>query len=78
VSDEERESFLDNEITPRFPDGLTVLKGYGQFRNASGVTFEERSIVLVLLYPSETRAASSAAGRSYVAFIPGPVQISAV
>jgi hypothetical protein len=59
VSDEEWEGFLDNQITPRFPDGLTVLKGYGQFRNSSGVTIEERSIVLILLYPVETRAESS-------------------
>lgn len=59
VSDEEWESFLDNEITPRFPDGLTVLKGYGQFRTSSGETIEERSIVLVLLYPIEARAESS-------------------
>src|SRR5688572_3392697 len=24
--------FLDREVTPRFPDGLTVLDGYGQWR----------------------------------------------
>lgn len=60
VSDEEWETFLDNEITPRFPDGLTVLKGDGQFRDSSGVTIEERSIVLILLYPIEARAESSA------------------
>ncbi|MFT4255672.1 MAG: DUF3574 domain-containing protein [Pseudoxanthomonas sp.] len=25
-------AFLDAEVTPRFPDGLTVLDGYGQWR----------------------------------------------
>ena len=28
--------FLDEEITPRFPDGLTLMTGLGQFRGASG------------------------------------------
>ena len=55
VSDEEWGRFLDQEITPRFPDGLTVLTGYGQFRNAAGTIIRERSFVLILLYPSETR-----------------------
>ena len=59
MSDEEWEGFLDNQITLRFPDGVHALKGYGQFRNSSGVTIEERSIVLILLYPVETRAESS-------------------
>src|SRR5262245_20034140 len=31
VTDEEFHLFLDTEITPRFPDGLTLLKGDGQF-----------------------------------------------
>ena len=51
VSDEQFKAFLDSEITPRFPDGLTVLTGYGQFRNSSGVILQERSFVLILLYP---------------------------
>lgn len=30
VTDEEFSQFLNDEVTPRFPDGLTLLKGYGQ------------------------------------------------
>jgi hypothetical protein len=30
VSDEEWQSFVDQEVTPAFPDGLTILEGYGQ------------------------------------------------
>src|SRR5688500_2481254 len=30
VTDEEFLLFLDQEVTPRFPDGLTLLKGDGQ------------------------------------------------
>jgi hypothetical protein len=59
VSDEEFRAFLDSEITPRFPDGLTLVSALGQFRNASGVIVQERSLLLVLLYPAETQRASS-------------------
>ena len=51
--------FLDAEITPRFPDGLTVLTGLGQFRE-EGEIKQERSEVLIILYPAETAAESSA------------------
>jgi hypothetical protein len=51
VSDEQFKAFLDTQITPRFPDGLTVLTGYGQFKLSTGVIQQERSFVLILLYP---------------------------
>lgn len=49
--DNEWQDFLDTEITPRFPDGLTVLTGYGQFLNSSGVISQEDSIVLIIFIP---------------------------
>lgn len=52
--------FLDQEITPRFPAGLTVLEGYGQFLNSEGVIAEENSIVLILFYPGDAIDDSSA------------------
>ncbi len=44
-------SFLDKEVTPRFPDGLTVFEAYGQWREA-GETAPSRlqSKVLVILH----------------------------
>jgi hypothetical protein len=54
VSDEEFRAFLDDIVTPLFPDGLTLLKGDGQFKRADGVTIKEQSYVLILLYPIET------------------------
>ena len=59
VSEAEFQSFLDNNITPAFPDGLTVLKGLGQFRGADDVTIEEDSFLVILLYPAEVRQESS-------------------
>jgi hypothetical protein len=53
VTEEEFVTFLDAEITPRFPDGLTLLKGDGQFRGEDGVIIKEQSFVLILLYPLE-------------------------
>jgi hypothetical protein len=53
VSEEDFRKFLDVEITPRFPDGLTVLTGFGQFRGASGQITQERSELVILLYPRQ-------------------------
>jgi hypothetical protein len=50
VSDAEWNAFLDEEVTPRFPDGLTVLDGFGQWRTGTGDIIEERSIVLAIWY----------------------------
>ncbi len=58
VTEEELNQFVDGEITPRFPDGLTALTGYGQFRNSAGVIIQEQSVVLILLYPLTNREAS--------------------
>jgi hypothetical protein len=48
VSEEEWRAFLETEVTPRFPDGLTVLTAYGQWRGRSGEITREPSRVLVI------------------------------
>jgi hypothetical protein len=53
VTDDEFFAFIDAEVTPRFPDGLTLLKGDGQFRGEDGVIIKEDSFVLILLHPVE-------------------------
>lgn len=58
-SEEEWLDFLDAEITPRFPAGLTVLTGLGQWQNDDGTITQERSQVLIILYPTETARESS-------------------
>lgn len=50
VTEAEWGAFLNEEVTPRFPDGLTVLRGNGQWRNAEGIITKETSAVLVILY----------------------------
>jgi hypothetical protein len=50
VSDADWSAFLDAEITPRFPDGLTVLSGDGQWRDPRGHIVKEATRVLVVWY----------------------------
>ena len=65
ISDEEWTAFLDTEVTPRFPDGLTVLSGPGQWRGKNGHVERERSFVLVVWYePSRAADAHIEAIRS--------------
>ena len=49
VSDEAWDAFLADTVTPRFPDGLTVLDGRGQWRGSEGLIKKERSKLLVIL-----------------------------
>lgn len=42
--------FLATEVTPRFPAGLTVFEGYGQWRAPSGRFSREPSRMLLVWY----------------------------
>ncbi len=53
VTELEFQQFLTREVTPRFPDGLTLLMGRGQFKDARGRVVKETANVLILLYPWE-------------------------
>jgi Protein of unknown function (DUF3574) len=59
VSEEAFLGFLSAEITPRFPNGLTLLTGLGQFLTTQGVVHQEPSRLLILLYPVEEERDSS-------------------
>jgi hypothetical protein len=52
VTEREWETFVEQVVTPRFPAGLTVFNGAGQWRNAAGHIDREPSKVLVILHPS--------------------------
>jgi hypothetical protein len=57
VSDLDWQKFVDDVVTPRFPDGLTVLDADGQWRGKDGSIAREESKVIVLLYPRNQRKA---------------------
>jgi hypothetical protein len=58
VTEKNFQQFLEDHITPRFPDGLTVVTGLGQFRNARGTIIQERSKIVIVLYPPHEAKAS--------------------
>ena len=59
VTDEEFRAFLDEVITPRFPNGLTMLSGAGQFRGSSGMIQREGAVFVILLYPADEQDSSA-------------------
>ena len=50
------QSFVDESITPRFPDGFTVIDADGQWRDSSGKISHERSKVLLILHPHDAKS----------------------
>jgi hypothetical protein len=59
VSEAAWRDFLDKEVTPRFPDGLSVLDVYGQWQGKTETAPERiRTKLLVIDYPDtpENRA----------------------
>ncbi|MEU6823110.1 DUF3574 domain-containing protein [Streptomyces atriruber] len=52
VTDKQFMAFIDDEVTPGFPDGLTIQDGRGQWRDSNGKIERERSYELILLYPT--------------------------
>ena len=59
VTELEWQLFLRDEVTRRFPDGLTVWEAEGQWRTPAGSIDHEHSKVLLLVHP-DTAAARQA------------------
>jgi hypothetical protein len=53
VSDHEWQRFLSEVVTPRFPDGLTVMEATGQWKGKNGLVEREQSEVVTLLHNGE-------------------------
>jgi hypothetical protein len=49
VSDDDWKEFIDKDVTPRFPEGFSVMDSQGQWRGADGVIVREPSKVLLLV-----------------------------
>jgi hypothetical protein len=59
VSEIDWQVFLRDEVTARFPEGLTAWEAHGQWRRSDGIVDHERSKVLLLVHP-DTAAARTA------------------
>jgi len=56
VSEKEFAAFLATEITPRFPDGLTVIDAHGQWRNAGrGTIIREPSKLVKIIFADDVQ-----------------------
>ncbi|MDP3544789.1 MAG: DUF3574 domain-containing protein [Phreatobacter sp.] len=47
--------FVDAEVTPRFPDGLTITDSRGQYRQADGRLVREPGKVILIVLGDEAR-----------------------
>jgi hypothetical protein len=55
VTEDEWAEFVDQEITPRFPDGLTVFSAAGQWRdNVTNKIVREPSKIVLIVLPGKT------------------------
>ena len=59
VSDDDWQKFLADVVTPRFPQGLTVFRSEGQWRDAKGFIDREQGFVLFLLHHGDAQAEKS-------------------
>jgi hypothetical protein len=50
VSETQWRAFLREQVTPRFPDGLTVWEANGQWRRDDGKIAHERAKILLLVH----------------------------
>ncbi len=51
ITEAEFQRFVDRQVTPLFPDGLTVLSATGQFKAPNRAVVKEKSKLLLLVYP---------------------------
>jgi Protein of unknown function (DUF3574) len=61
VGEGEFRRFVDEEVTPRFPDGFTVLDGHGQWREGGRIVREPSKVLVVALVEEERGRAELAA-----------------
>ena len=50
VTPEQWAAFVNQIITPRFPDGLTILSGQGQWRGSDGKIERENSMEVIIIH----------------------------
>lgn len=53
VSEADFGKFVDEELTPRFPDGLTILDGGGQWRGPENKLIRESSKIVLIVLPAK-------------------------
>lgn len=52
LNDTELRRFVDQEVTPRFPDGVTVVDGGGQWKGDENQLIREAAKVVLIVLPA--------------------------
>jgi hypothetical protein len=61
IAEKEWLAFLREQVTPRFPEGLTVWEANGQWRRPDGSIGRERAKVLLLVHDGKAAARAALA-----------------
>ena len=56
VDEAQWRAFVDDVLTPRFPDGLTIVSATGQWRGGNGAIEREPSEVVTILHVGDAAA----------------------
>lgn len=56
ISEDDWRAFLRDEVTPRFPQGLSVIEAAGQWRGNDGSIVRENSRVLTLAHADDAHS----------------------
>ena len=56
ISDRDLRAFVDREVTPRFPDGVTVVDGGGQWKGDENQLIREAAKVVTIVLPARSDA----------------------
>jgi hypothetical protein len=65
IGDAEWQDFLDKEVTPRFPAGLTAYEAYGQWQRSDGQIEKSPSRVLLIWYAGDQSSRIEAIRAAY-------------
>lgn len=56
VSEEQWQAFLAEHVTPRFPDGLTVIDATGQYRARAGQLVKENVKIILIVHQADEKS----------------------
>ena len=56
VTEAQWRAFVDEHVTPRFPDGLTIVDASGQWRDRTGAVIREASKLVLILHPADEKS----------------------
>jgi hypothetical protein len=59
IAEQDFDAFINEVVTPRFPDGLTIVDAIGQWRDSTGRFVREKSKLLIVLHPASASSARS-------------------